>query len=58
VANQTVKTDHLIVEDGLEASGKLWELSLTPNARSITLPENVGVMDGMGTGYTLLCLCW
>jgi GT2 family glycosyltransferase len=48
VANQTVKTDHLIVEDGLEASDKLWELSLTPNARSITLPENVGANGWYG----------
>ena len=41
VANQTVKTEHLIVEDGIEAD-VLLDLSLTPNARIMTLPENVG----------------
>ena len=41
VANQTVKTEHLIVEDGIEAD-VLFDLSLTPNARIMTLAENVG----------------
>ena len=41
VANQTIKTEHLIVEDGIEAD-VLLDLSLTPNARIMTLPENVG----------------
>ena len=41
VANQTVKTEHLIVEDGIEAD-VFFDLSLTPNARIMTLPENVG----------------
>ena len=48
VANQTVKTEHLIVEDGDEAHGKLWELALTPNARTMTLPENVGANNWYG----------
>ena len=42
VANQTVKTDHLIVEDGIEAHCACLDLDLTPNARTITLPDNVG----------------
>ena len=41
VANQTIKTEHLIVEDGIEAD-VLLDLSLTPNAQIMTLPENVG----------------
>ena len=48
VANQTVKTEHLIVVDGndawekLEAYGDLFKYGVTKQLRSITLPENVG----------------
>lgn len=48
VANQTVQTDHLIVEDGDEAHGKLFTLDFTPNVRTITLPDNVGANNWYG----------
>ena len=43
VQNQTIKTEHLVVTDGPEATGKVAEwLGLTRNFTTITLPENVG----------------
>jgi glycosyltransferase involved in cell wall biosynthesis len=54
VANQTVKTEHLIVVDGndawekLEAYGDLFKYGVTKQLRSITLPENVGANGWYG----------
>jgi uncharacterized protein YegP (UPF0339 family) len=44
VAQQTVPTEHLIVEDGKDVATKgLWRFELgLSNAEIITLPENVG----------------
>lgn len=45
VANQTVKTEHLIVFDGKESQEKFSELGTIwtgGNTKTITLPENVG----------------
>ncbi len=54
VANQTVKTEHLIIVDGndvwekLEAYGDLFKYGVTKQLRSITLPENVGANGWYG----------
>ena len=50
VAQQTIPTEHLIVEDGKDVATKgLWRFELgLSNAEIITLPENVGANDWYG----------
>jgi glycosyltransferase involved in cell wall biosynthesis len=54
VANQTVKTEHLLVVDGadawekLEAYGDLFKYGVTKQIKTITLPENVGANNWYG----------